>query len=76
MKKAAITSVMLASSQQEANRRMLRSIFTAGQLTAIEGAFEEGWGLSRPNASATDRLREICRNIIRNKGQFVPKAVV
>ena len=37
----------------------------------IEQAFECGTGL-RSN-TATGRLKEICRNIIANKGKFIPK---
>lgn len=40
-------------------------------LIAIEQAFEEGEGLKAQ--TAVGRLRAICRNVIANKGVFIPK---
>ena len=57
--------------------RFLEPVFTKAQredylpLIEIEEAFEAGEGLKAQ--TAVGRLRAICRNVIANKGVFIPK---
>ena len=44
---------------------------TNEQAGNIEGAFELGGGLANPARSAKGRLKQICENILKNKGEFV-----
>jgi len=53
-------------------REALRDIFTFSDMIYIEHAFEHGIGLQTRSRSAVRRMKEICHNIIRNKGQFIP----
>ncbi len=61
--------------ERERLEKFLKPYFTLKQLDVIEFAFEHGEDMLGKNDykwSATKRLKVICKNIIANKGKFVP----